>query len=71
VTVVGGRYVTRDATAPVRAKDRHLSAACTSLNLKKIFIAIEVILLKQTNLSTVKHTTMAANWKLKVPSEYS
>jgi len=46
VTVVGGRYVTRDAAALVRAKDQHLSVACTSLNLKKIFIAIEVILLK-------------------------
>jgi hypothetical protein len=38
---------------------------------KKIFIAIEVILLKQMNLSSAKHTTMAANWKLKTASEYS
>jgi hypothetical protein len=28
---------------------------------KKIFMAIEVILLKQMNLSTAKHATMAAN----------
>jgi len=61
VTAVGGRYVTRDAAAPVQAKDQHLSAACTSLNLKKIFMAIEVILLKQMNLSTAKQATMAAN----------
>jgi hypothetical protein len=38
---------------------------------KKIFITIEVILLKQKNLSTAKHTTVAANWKLKRASEYS
>jgi len=71
VTAVGGRYVTRDAAAPVWAEDQHLSAACTSLNLKKLFIAIKVILLKQKKLSTAKHTTMAANWKLKTASEYS
>jgi hypothetical protein len=52
VTVVGDHYVTTDAAAPVQAKDQHLSAACTSLNLKKIFIVIELILLKQMNLST-------------------
>lgn len=32
-------------------------------------MAIEVILLKQMNLSTAKHTTMAANWKIMTASE--
>ena len=42
VTAVGGRYVTRDAAALVQAKDQHLSAACTSLNLKKYLLLLKL-----------------------------